>query len=168
MPIAVLLLVFLVGCGAAQEPFVEAEETYLDPIFISELPDPPEEINPALRTVLPVSKCEVEGLDTVEHTPPGVYMTEEMAIRAGRTKVYADELRGLYEVDLRTMERERMIYQKQLDLADREADRLRGLVKRSWWEKNKGWMALSIGLTVGAGLAIGMAAALDGVTDAVE
>lgn len=165
--VVVLLLVLLVGCGApvAQQP----DETILpDPMFMTELPDPPEDVAPDKRIVLPVSECSVEGTDPPEKTPPGIYMTQEMATRTGRTKVAYDELRGMYEVDLRTMDRERDVYQKQLDLADQEVARLREQARRTWWEKNRGWVGLGIGLAVGAGLAIGMAAALDGVTDAVE
>jgi len=162
-----VFLFFFLGCGAQvhQSP---VEEPYIEAVFSSELPDPPEDIDQSKRIVLPVSKCEVEGADPPQETLPGIYMTHEMAARAGRTKIAYDEMRGLYDVDLRTMERERMVYQKQLDLADREVVRLRELAKRSWLERNRGWFGLSIGLAVGAGLAIGMAAALDGVTDAVE
>jgi len=164
MRVFALLLVLLVGCGApvAQQP---GESTLPDPLFATELPDPPEDVPTSKRIVLSVTKCEVENQDPtapVEETPPGIYMTKEMATRAGRTKVAYDELRGLYEVDLRTMERERQVYQKQLDLADQEVARLREAARRSWWEKNRGWVGLGVGLVVGAGLAVGIAAAFDG------
>lgn len=166
MRFLVPLFALLFGCGASSLEGVPVEEPYIEAVFSLELPDPPVGIAQSDRVVLPVSKCEVE--DSEQLTPPGIYMTSEMAALAGRTKIAYDEMRGLYDVDLRTMERERMVYQKQLDLADRETARLRELTKRSWWERNRGWVGLSIGLAVGAGVAIGMAAALDGVTDAVE
>ena len=165
-----LLLMLLVSCGAPATQTTQ-ETTLPDPLFTRELPAPPADVPDSKRIVLAVSKCEVESPDPTappEETPPGIYMTKEMATRAGRTKVAYDELRGLYEVDLRTMEREREVYQKQLDLADQEVARLREQARRSWWEKNRGWVGLGIGLVVGAGFAVGMAAALDGVTDAVE
>lgn len=165
MRLAALLFVLLVACGA---PATQVDESTLpDPLFSTELPAPPADVPPGKRIVLPVSKCVVEGSEPPEETPPGIYMTKELAAKTGRTKVAYDELRGLYEVDLRTMDRERVVYQKQLDLADHEVARLREAARRSWFEKNRGWIGLGVGLVVGAGLAIGMAAALDGVTDAV-
>lgn len=166
MRLVAMLFVFLVACGAPATQQVD-ESTLTDPLFSTKLPDPPEDVPLGKRIVLPVSKCVVEGTDPAEETPPGIYMTKELASRAGHTKVYADELRGLYEVDLRTMDRERAVYQKQLDIADQEVERLREAARRSWFEKNRGWIGMGVGLVVGAGLAIGMAAALDGVTDAV-
>ncbi|MBW2170181.1 MAG: hypothetical protein JRG69_13155 [Deltaproteobacteria bacterium] len=165
MRLMALLFVLLVGCGA---PVIQqTEEVYVEPLFGSELPEPPEAVDPSKRIVLSVSECTVEGSEPPEKTHPGIYMTKEMGARVGHTKVYADELRGLYEIDLRTMDRERVVYQKQLDMADQEVERLRERARRSWLEKNRGWIGLGVGLVVGAGLAIGMAAALDGVTDAV-
>lgn len=161
------ILVLLIGCGA---PVVQQSEesTLPDPLFTTELPEPPEDVPADRRVVLPVAKCVVEGSEPPEETPPGIYMTQEMATRAGRTKVAYDELRGLYEVDLRTMDREREVYQKQLDLADREVAEWRERARRTWWEENRGWVGLGIGLVVGAGLAVGIAAALDGSLGAVE
>lgn len=164
MRMIAVLLVLLVGCGAPATQQAD-ESTLPEPLFTTELPDPPEDVPTSKRIVLPVSKCEVENPDPtapVEETPPGIYMTKEMAARAGRTKVYADELRGLYEVDLRTMEREREVYQKQLDLADQEVASWREKARRSWLERNRGWVGLGVGLVVGAGLAVGIAAAFDG------
>lgn len=167
MRLVAILLVLLVGCGASAVQQLE-ESTLPDPIFTAELPDPPEDVPADRRVVLPVSKCVVEGSEPPEETPPGIYMTQEFAARAGRTKVAYDELRGLYEVDLRTMDREREIYQKQLDLADQEVARLREQARRSWWEQHGAQVMLGVGVALGAAFAIGMAAALDGVTDAVE
>lgn len=166
MRLFVILAVFVVGCGA---PAQQQEETApLEPMFDSRLPDPPEEVPPNKRMVVPVSECVLEGSEPPEKTPPGILMSEAMAMRSARLKVAYDEMRGLYEVDLRTMDRERQVYEKQLGLADQEISEWREKARRTWWERNKGLISLGIGLAVGAGFAVGMAAALDGVTDAVE
>lgn len=167
MRLLATVLVLLVGCGAPamQQP---EESTLPDPLFTTELPEPPEDVAADKRVVLPVAECVVEGSEPPEKTPPGIYMTQELAGRAARTKVAYDELRGLYEVDLRTMDREREVYQKQLDLADREVASWREKARRTWWEENRGWVGLGIGLVVGAGLAVGIAAAFDGTLGATE
>jgi hypothetical protein len=167
MRVAALCVALMVGCGApaAQQ---SDDRTIPDPLFTTKLPDPPEDVPTDKRIVLPVSKCVVEGSEPPEETPPGIYMTQELAGRAARTKVAYDEIRGLYEVDLRTMDREREVYQKQLDLADHEVAEWREKARRTWWEQNQGWFGLGIGLVVGAGLAVGIAAAFDGTLGATE
>ena len=167
MRLVALTLVLLAGCGAPATQQAE-ESTLPDPLFARELPDPPADVPADKRIVLPVSECVVEGSEPPQKTPPGIYMTQELATRTGRTKVAYDELRGLYEVDLRTMDREREVYQKQLDMADQEIARLRESARRSWWEQHGSQVMLGVGVALGAVFAIGMAAALDGVTDAVE
>lgn len=167
--VAVLLcFVFAVACSAPQTP--QEERTLPEPLFARELPEAPAEVAASKRIVEPVKTCEVEVVEGEEWRAvgPGVFMSFEMAKRAADTKIAYDEMRDLYEVDLRTMEREREVYQRQLDLADQEVARQRERARRTWWERNRGWVGLGVGLVVGAGLAIGMAAALDGVTDAVE
>jgi len=94
---------------------------------------------------------------------PGIMLSPEMAAHAARVRVKYDELRSMYTVDLRTEMRERQIYQRELDMADDEADRLRQEAHRSWWERNSGVLGLAAGIIVGAGLTIGVLAATDGV-----
>jgi len=164
----VLCFVFAVACAAPQTP--EAERTIPEPIFARDLPDVPAEVSSSKRVVEAVKTCEIEVRDGEEWRAvgPGIFMSFEMAKRAADTRIAYDEMRELYEVDLRTMDREREVYQRQLDLADDEIVRQRERARRTWLERNRGWLGLGIGLALGAGLAIGMAAALDGVTDAVE
>jgi hypothetical protein len=95
-------------------------------------------------------------------------MSQEMAMRAAQFKVAYEEVRGLYEVDLATIERERMIYERYLNAADDDVARWREKARRTWWEKYGPHVVLGVGVVVGAVFAVGMAAALDGVTDAVE
>jgi len=163
-----VIFVFLAACSAPQQP--EAERTLPEPLIDTMLPEVPSEVPASKRVVEPVKSCAVEtmGEEVAREVGPGIYMSFEMAKRAAELSVAYDEMRELYEVDLRTMEREREVYQRQLDLADQEVERQRERARRSWWEKNRGWIGLGTGLVVGAALAVGIAAALDGVTDAVE
>ena len=86
-------------------------------------------------------------------------------MRAARTKVAYDEIRGLYEVDLRTMDRERGVYERHLKVADDEIAEWRIKARRSWWELNKGTVGLVLGVVTGAALTVGIAAAVDQATD---
>jgi hypothetical protein len=88
-----------------------------------------------------------------------------MAMRAARVKVAYDEMRGLYEVDLRTMDRERQVYDRHLKAADDEIAEWRIKARRSWWELNKGTVGLVIGVVTGAALTVGIAAAVDQATE---
>lgn len=162
-----IILCFMVAC--ASTPQTEAtEHTLPDPLFTQELPEPPAEVPPDKRLAVAVSECTVEGSDPPEKTPPGILMSQEMAMRAARLKVAYDEVRGLYEVDLRTMDRERAVYQRHLKAADDEIAEWRIKARRSWWERNGAQVMLGVGVALGAAFAVGMAAALDGVTDSVE
>jgi len=155
------------GCSTQVYPETPIP-SYIDPLFSSEIPDPPEGVSSSEDIIVPVAECLVEGDEFASKTPPGIYMTTPMAMYVGRTKVAYDELRGLYSIDLKTMDREREVYQKQLDLADQESIRLREVAKRSKWERSRGWVGLVTGLVLGIGLTIGVAAAIDATTDAVE
>lgn len=157
---AALALVISLGCGAAPQHPSGLEDNLLPAqTFISELPDPPAAVPDEQRIVLPVSACEVEGGEIL--TQPGIYMSEEMAMRAAQYRVAYDELRGMYQVDQRTIERERDIYHRQLGFAEIEIEELREQARRSWLERNRGWLGVTVGVIVGAGLAVGLAAALE-------
>lgn len=161
---ALVLAIMVSGCGASTPP--AQESTLPAPLFTQKLPDPPEDAPADKRIVLPVSACNVEGSEDV--VGPGIYMSQEMSMRVSRTKVAYDEIRALYEIDLRTMDRERGVYQKNLDLADQEIVRLREAARRTWWERHGDGVMVGVGLVLGAGFAVGMAAALDGVVNGGE
>jgi hypothetical protein len=162
-----IIMVLAVACGGAL-PTESSERTLPNPLFTQDLPDPPAEVPLDKRLAVSVSECTVQGSDPPQKTPPGILMSQEMAMRAARVRVAYDEVRGLYEVDLRTMDRERQVYDRHLKAADDEIVEWRVKARRSWWEKNRGLVGLSLGLVVGVGLTIGVVAALDGVTDSVE
>lgn len=160
-----VLLVLVVGCGSVQTPVETPERVLSDLISFREIPDPPEDVPPDKRLVVAVEDCVVEGSSPPEKVPPGILMSEEMATRAAQFKVAYEEVRGLYEVDLATIERERLIYERYLNAADRDVARWREKARRTWWEENRGTFGLAVGIVVGAGLAVGMAAAIDAATD---
>jgi hypothetical protein len=156
-------LVLIVACSSAPSA-PNAERTLPEPISFRELPAPPEEVPVGQRLVVPVKSCIVEGSNPPQEAPPGILMSQEMAMRAGRLKVAYDELRGLYEVDLVTMGKERTVYERHLKAADVEIALWRQRARRSWWEQNRGTVGLVLGIVTGAALAVGMAAAVDGVS----
>lgn len=160
----VIILCFGVACGGAL-PTESSEHTLPDPIFTQELPELPAEVPPDKRLAVAVSECTVEGSDPPEKTPPGILMSQAMAMRSARLKVAYDEMRGLYEVDLRTMDREREVYERHLKAADDEIVEWRVKARRSWWEKNKGTVGLVLGVITGAALTVGIAAAVDQATE---
>jgi len=162
MRLACLALMVVAGCGPVIHESPPSTAIF-EPIKIS-LPPEPADVPADKRIVLSVSECEVEG-ERGTKTPPGIYMTQEMAMRVARVKGAYDELRGLYAVDLRTIERERAVYERQMGMAEAEIEEWRERSRRSWFEKNRGWLGLSIGLVVGAGFAVGMAATLDWVVE---
>ena len=165
--LAFILALCMVGCGAPQED--PEPTTPLDPILTTELPDAIPEIPASKRVVEAVKTCEVEVVEGAEWRAvgPGVFMSYEMAKRAAQLRIGYDELRGTYEVDIRTANRAQAVYQKQLDAADAEVARLRKAGRRTWWELNRGLIGLAVGVVVGAGLAVGILAATEGVKEGI-
>ena len=159
-----VMLVVAVSCGGA--PQVEViEHTLPDPLFSRELPERPAKVPLDKRLSVSVSECIVEGSNPLQKTPPGIMMSKEMAMRAARLKVAYDEIRGLYEIDLATMDREREVYERHLKAADDEIVEWRIKARRSWFEKNKGTVGLVLGVVTGAALTVGIAAAVDQATE---
>jgi hypothetical protein len=156
-----------IACGSVI-PSENSEHTLPEPMFSSYIPDPPAEVPLDKRLSVPVSQCVVEGSDPPEKTPPGILLSQEMVMRAARLKIAYDELRGFYEVDIRTMDREREVYERHLKAADDEIIDWRNKAQRSWWERHGAQVMLGVGIVLGVGVTIGVAAAIDGVTDVVE
>ncbi len=137
--------------------------TLPDPIVAVELPEEPARPEGGVQT-RPVAQCvDADG----QETPGGVLFADETAAYTGHLRVSYDELRGLYSIDQRTWAREREVYRRYLDLADDEVDRANGRAERNWWERHGAAAGLTIGVVVGAAITIGIAAALDGTTDAI-
>lgn len=165
--LSVVAVVFLVACGAATAE-ERAERTLPDPLFTQELPDLPEEVPPDKRLSMPAEACVVEGSDPPQKLPPGILISQEMGLRAARTKVAYDEIRSLYKTDLATMDRERGVYEKHLEVADEEIDIWRERSRRTWLERNGGLLGLAAGFVVGAAITVAIVAAVEGTTEGIR
>lgn len=161
-----VFVVFLAACGAATTGEV-AEHTLPDPLFLQELPDPPEEVPPEKRMSEPAADCTLEGSDPPVKLPPGILISHEMGLRAARTKIAYDELRLLYRSDLATMDREREVYGRHLQAADEEVIMWRQRSERTWFERNGTTFGIVVGVVIGATLTVAILAAVEGVTEAV-
>lgn len=157
--VAALAIVMVIG-GCATTPQQTPTRDPQTPMFKTDLPARPDatKIAPEQDWVIAV-----ETGDMIASA--GICMSEQKAMRAANYVVSYNELRGLYEVDLKTMDRERQVYEKELEIADQEIAALREEARRSWWERHGASVTMVIGLVAGAGFAVGMAAALDGVTE---
>lgn len=136
-----------------------------DPLVAADLPERPDAkpIPPGADWAVAADGYVVAG-ETDPTDRAGICMSMEKASRAARYVVGYNELRGLYEVDIRTWSREREIYSRSLEAADREIERWQKRAERSWWERNRGVVGLAGGLVLGVAAAATAAAALDGVT----
>lgn len=162
------LMILAVGCSSTA-PAATAR-TIPEPIYTQELPEEPERAPADRRISVAVHQCIVEGTEDAE-TPtvvgPGIMLSQEMAVAAGRLRVFYDELRGLCQVDLRTMDRERAIYERNLQLADEEIQRQTERAERSWLEQNAGVLGVVGGILIGVAVSVGILAAMDGVSGAI-
>jgi len=127
------------------------------------LPEPPQDVPAGQRGAVAVVTC-VEDAPT-GGTPrtvgPGIMLSTEMALHAARLRVSYDELRAVCEVDRRMAAGEREAYQRVVDAADEESALWRERSRRTWFERNGWWVGMIGGVVVGAGTAVGIAAALD-------
>lgn len=160
MRLAALGLVLLASACSTTRA-VEQKRTLPSPLVAAKLPERPDAvpISPAGDWAVPVA----DG-DTVPEGRSGVLLSPEKAARAARYVVSYNELRGLYEVDLRTWGREREIYEQHLELAQAEMDRLRREAERSWFERHAPQVALVLGVVVGVAATVGIVVAVEGVT----
>jgi len=154
--VSVLVLVaYVSGCGAAALP--EATSRMMpEPVAFAELPEDPtrEEIAPEDDWVAPVEDAEVAPGDRRS----GILLSDARAARAARLRIAYDELRGLYQIDLRTWARERAVYERYLQLADEEITTWRTRAQRTWWEENGDEFSLFLGLGIGIVLSVAVGA----------
>lgn len=87
---------------------------------------------------------------------PGVCMSDAKAMRSARYVVAYNEIRSLYQSDLRTWNREREIYQRYLHDAESQVQYWREKSRRTWWERHAAQVGLAAGVVIGAGLAVGL------------
>jgi hypothetical protein len=156
MRLVAVLTVFAVACSTTSAA-APAKRTMPSPLVAAALPARPdaEPIPGPANWVMPV-----EVGDTA--TKAGILMSQEKALRAAHYLIAYDELRKLYEVDLRTWGREREIYERTLEGADQELARVRQQAVRSWFEQHAPGLALAGGVIVGAVITVGIVAAVHG------
>lgn len=148
--VGVVLLCFS-ACSTTK--IVEKKRTLPFALVATELPERPD-----AKPISPSADWakSMEVGDTVPEGRAGVLMSTEKAIRAARYVVVYNELRDLYQIDIRTWGREREIYQRHLDAADDEIERWKKNADRTWWENNVGYIAVGAGLVLGAAITIGI------------
>lgn len=156
--LAIMALVAL-GCGSQA---TQASQRTLPELRFSEMPEEVERPAGGVQTVA-VDQCLVGEGEDAQETGPGILFSTETATYVGRLRVAYDEVRGLYLVDQRTWARMREVYQHHLDLSDDEIRRANERAERSWIEQHDGLLGLFGGVLLGAALAVGIAAAFDGV-----
>jgi len=149
------LLLISVGCASIPQP-AAAPHTLPEPVSETELPPSPD------ATPIPPEDNWAVPIDDVEVSPgdhrSGILFSIEKAQRVALLRIAYDELRGLYDVDLRTWGREREIYERQLGLADQEVTTWRTRAQRSWWEENGDEFSLFLGLGLGIVLSVAVGA----------
>jgi len=159
-------LVALVLCGACATPRSAKPEkhTLPEPLVAAKLPDRPDvtAIPPPADWAVAVEGYVVTDKDGAQQTVmrPGVAMSMEKGARAARYVVSYNELRGLYVVDLRTWGRERTIYERHLDAADKEIEVQRKRAVRTWFEEHDGTLGIVVGIIVGVAASAAGAKAL--------
>jgi len=158
MRFALPMFLLLVACSTTKTASPE-KRTMPSPLVAAALPERPDvqEIPAAANWVIPA-----EVGDVVPEGRAGILMSQEKAMRAARYVVSYDELRRLYEVDLRTWGREREIYERHLELADAELTRMTKAAKRSWWERSSPQIAMIGGVLIGAVVTVSIVAAVHG------
>lgn len=118
-----------------------------------ELPDmeePYEGDNVCLTVSFGAPELRVTGLELL---PGGILMSEAKAMRCAQYKVAYDELRALYELDLKGWTLNEEVYQKQLKKADKEIVSLNKELG-STWNRYKFAIGLGIGFLLSTILAI--------------
>lgn len=168
MRLASVFLVLCLGCSATSTPQTD-KRTLPDPLVAANLPERPDSkpIPPTADWAAGVSGyyTQKDGEEPRMVDRPGVCMSLEKAGRSARYVIGYNELRGLYEVDIRTWDRERTIYDRHLGDADKEVERQAKLAERSWFERHGFDVGLGVGVVVGVVAATAAAAALNKVTN---
>lgn len=157
------LMCVVVGCASSALP--KTTRTLPEPVVSVELPPEPKPVEPRDRWTKPVSVCTT---DEGEETPPGVLLSIPMARLAGELRVSYNEIRMIYEIDQRTWQKERTVYERNLELADQEIERANKRAERTWWERHSGQMGVAIGFIVGAALTTAIVSAVSKADDAGE
>jgi hypothetical protein len=164
------LITLLLACGCATTKAAEPEKRTLPPPLVAaKLPERPDAtpIPAAADWAVPCAGhlLEKDGQEPELVKKPGICMSFEKGVRAGRYVVDYNELRQLYVIDLGTWGRERQIYEAHLVASEKETERWREKSRRSWLEQNDGQLGLLGGMILGAGVTIAITAAVNEVVN---
>lgn len=154
-----MFLVLAVGCSSAVPPQAK-KRTLPEPLVAAKLPERPD-----AKPIPPKDNwtVAVAAGDVVPINRGGILLSLEKGARASRYIISYNELRGLYEIDLRTWGRERKIYERHLTMSEAETARWREKAKRTWWENHDGQFGLIGGVLVGAAITVAIVGAVEGV-----
>jgi len=155
----VAALALLAGCAATTVAEVPRSRVPLGE-FVTDLPARPDErpLDPDDNWAIAVDEVPSLGV-------PGLCMSLAKARRAAEWVVSYNELRGLYEIDLRVWPRIESDYQDSLMRADEEVEAQRKKAVRSWFELHQGQIALVSGFVLGALVTTGIVAAASRADD---
>lgn len=172
--LSILLVVFALGCGAAQTPEVRplvAEDRRPEAVALpTDVRDEPLPIEvprvPGEEYVVPIerggcipaagyqlSETEPDAENYIEGPCPlesGVMVSEARANRDALYRIRYRELRDTYEADRRVWSAHRELYEAQLALDQKNIARL----QPSWWEKNDATISAVLGIFLGAATTI--------------
>lgn len=160
--LAALLMLVCVGCATTQ--------AVVHPPVIPETRRPEARDLPqdARTEALPEGISTTPGEDSVEAVEAGdpaphagILVSEARAVRDGIYRIRYTELRRTTEADRRVWTAHREFYEEQIR-RDREALEE---AQPDWWERNDGTILGVLGFVVGSAIVLGLAAAVDKVTD---
>lgn len=141
--VSAVVMFFVLACGATSASVTRSDRT-LPESALTSLPPRPD------STPIPEAEDWVVPLEAGDQTDrAGVLLSDAKARRAALWVVEYNRIRGLYEIDLVTWARERVIYNRYLRLADDEVARWQDASRRTWWERHQGQIGLGVGLVLG-------------------
>lgn len=155
MRVLFVFMILAAGCASTPQPAATAH-TLPESLAQTELPPSPD------ATPIPPTDDWAVAVQGVQVAPgdrrDGILLSMEKARRAAMLRIAYDELRALYQIDVRTWGRERGVYERYLQLSDEEIATWRGRAQRSWWEENGDEVGLFLGLGIGIALSVSVGA----------
>jgi hypothetical protein len=152
--IVALVLLFVIGCGAATPVIQYPAMAEKQRVEEKELPAPPD-----AEPIAPEddwTKAMKPGDSTDK---AGVLLSPGKAARAKKWQDGYLNLRSLYELDRKIWQQHRIVYEERISSANAEIKRL----SPSWWDENKGTLGWAGGFLMGAAATIAIVYGLDNV-----
>jgi len=152
--VTVFVLVFLIFCSCTKGPVVHPEIPQKLPLSAQaeENSEMPEYLHPSgLGNIAPATKGDVAPID-------GFFIDEVSAGSIADLRISYDELYKLTESNKKYLLSIVHIQEEEMQRADaiiarREAELQE--IRNSWWERNKVFVGLGIGVVVGIGITVG-------------